>query len=137
MEAYDDGTGKIEQTQKVKEILREEAAKGNYVIAGGDFNQTFDFIPEEKVKVKYDTWEPGSIEAGDFSPEFNVYMDDAAPSCRSLDKPYENCPKDNMQYYYIDGFVVSSNIEVENFNVVDLDFVNADHNPVVIKIKLQ
>ena len=41
LEAYDDGEGKAAQTAMLFDILEEEYAKGNYVVAGGDFNQTF------------------------------------------------------------------------------------------------
>ena len=41
LEAYDSGEGKIAQTKLLVEFLEQEYAKGNYVIAGGDFNQTF------------------------------------------------------------------------------------------------
>lgn len=41
LEAYDSGEGKIAQTKMLFNILEEEYKKGNYVIAGGDFNQTF------------------------------------------------------------------------------------------------
>lgn len=41
LEAYDDGEGKAAQTAALTSFLEQEYAKGNYVIAGGDFNQTF------------------------------------------------------------------------------------------------
>lgn len=41
LEAYDDGEGKEAQTAMLLQILQEEYVKGNYVIAGGDFNQSF------------------------------------------------------------------------------------------------
>ena len=41
LEAYDDGEGKAAQTKMLREFLQAEYEKGNYVIAGGDFNQTF------------------------------------------------------------------------------------------------
>ncbi|MBQ6946894.1 MAG: hypothetical protein IJN42_02510, partial [Clostridia bacterium] len=41
LEAYDDGTAKVEQTKVLANFVREEYSKGNYVIAGGDFNSTF------------------------------------------------------------------------------------------------
>ena len=41
LEAYDSGEGKAAQTRMLADILQNEAAAGNYVIAGGDFNQTF------------------------------------------------------------------------------------------------
>lgn len=41
LEAYDDGEGKIAQTKQLREFIQSEYEKGNYVIAGGDFNQIF------------------------------------------------------------------------------------------------
>ncbi len=41
LEAYDNGEGKIAQSKKLADVLSQEYAKGNYVIAGGDFNQVF------------------------------------------------------------------------------------------------
>ena len=41
LEAYDDGEGKIAQTNQLRDFIEAEYAKGNYVIAGGDFNQVF------------------------------------------------------------------------------------------------
>ena len=41
LEAYDDGEGKIAQTNQLRDYIEDEYAKGNYVIAGGDFNQVF------------------------------------------------------------------------------------------------
>ena len=38
LEAYDDGEGKIAQTRQLMDLLQEEYEKGNFVIAGGDFN---------------------------------------------------------------------------------------------------
>ncbi len=42
LEAYDDGDGKIAQSKMLAEKLSKEYEAGNYVIAGGDFNQTFE-----------------------------------------------------------------------------------------------
>ena len=47
LEAYDDGAGKEAQTKVLAEKLKEEYQKGNYVIAGGDFNQTFAVLEEK------------------------------------------------------------------------------------------
>ena len=45
-------------------------------------------------------------------------------------------PKD-FQYYIIDGFIVSSNIEVLDVFTDDAGFVSSDHNPVVIDVRLK
>ena len=42
LEAYDSGEGKIAQSKMLAEKLESEYQQGNYVIAGGDFNQTFE-----------------------------------------------------------------------------------------------
>ena len=39
LEAYDSGKGKIAQSKMLADILEAEYEKGNYVIAGGDFNR--------------------------------------------------------------------------------------------------
>lgn len=39
--AYDDGEGKLAQTKMLSDLLQKEVEKGNYVIAAGDFNQSF------------------------------------------------------------------------------------------------
>ena len=41
LEAYDSGEGKEAQTKMLAELLKKEQEAGNYVIAGGDFNQAF------------------------------------------------------------------------------------------------
>ena len=135
LEAYDDGEGKIAQTQMLREILNKEAEAGNYVIAGGDFNQTFSNVDLSAYPTYEGMWTPGVIDVSDFEG-WQLYMDDSVASCRSLDKPFEGADKDSFQYYFIDGFIVSDNITVESVETVDLDFTASDHNPVVMRFVL-
>jgi endonuclease/exonuclease/phosphatase family metal-dependent hydrolase len=45
LEAYDSGgSGRKAQTQALSQFLSEEYARGNYCVAGGDFNQVFFFF---------------------------------------------------------------------------------------------
>ncbi len=120
----------------LKEVLEEETAKGNYVIAGGDFNQIFSNADINKYPAQEGMWAPGEIDVNAFNDTLVFYMDSETPSCRSLDQSYVDADKDTFQYYLIDGFIVSSNLEVEYFETQDLDFVNSDHNPVVMKVTL-
>ena len=137
LEAYDSGEGKIAQTAQLKELLEEEAAEGNYVIAGGDFNQTFSNVDTSAYPtISDEMWVPGIIDVDEFSDSLTFYMDSQNPSCRSLDQPYTGADKENFQYYVIDGFIVSSNLQVEEFGVENLEFVNSDHNPLVMKVNL-
>lgn len=136
LEAYDDGEGKVAQTQMLAKLLAKEAEKGNYVIAGGDFNQTFDTVDLSKYPVRgEDIWTPGLIETAEFEG-FQSLMDDKLPSCRSLDRVYDaNDPE--FQYYCLDGFLLSNNLKVEQFENVDLGFVHADHNPVKLCVVVE
>ncbi len=139
LEAYDSGEGKIAQTKMLKELLEQEAAKGNYVIAGGDFNQSFTNIDTSRYPRLEGKWQPGFIDINDFGKELQFLMSSDVPSCRSLDRAMDKAdsldPKD-FQYYVIDGFIVSSNISVESFEVKDLGFKNSDHNPAVLEVTL-
>lgn len=135
LEAYDDGEGKIAQTKALTKILNEEVQKGNYVIAGGDFNQIFSTVDENAFPKFPDKWPPGIINVEEIG-DFQFLMDDTAPSCRSLDRPYVGESRENFQFDAIDGLIVSKNITVEEFKTVDLDFVSSDHNPVYMQFKL-
>ena len=60
LEAYDSGEGKIAQSKMLAKKLEEEYAAGNYVIAGGDFNQTFEGMDTYPV-LNTENWVPGVI----------------------------------------------------------------------------
>jgi endonuclease/exonuclease/phosphatase family metal-dependent hydrolase len=136
LEAYDSGEGKAQQTAMLLEVLQEEVDAGNYVIAAGDFNQIFSNV-ESDFPINEGMWEPGVINVSDFGDDFNLLMDSDVPSCRSLDQPYAGADQDTFQYYIIDGYIVSNNIEVNSVETQDLGFVNSDHNPVVLKARLK
>ena len=135
LEAYDSGEGKIRQTRFLQEFLSAEAEKGNYVIAGGDFNQTFS-SNEGLYPVFPGTWQPGRIDLADFSA-WQAVSDPSVPTCRSLDIPYLDSNKAGFQFYVIDGFLVSRNLTVESCKTYDLQFRNSDHNPVLLRVTLQ
>lgn len=135
LEAYDDGEGKIAQTKKLFEILEGEYEKGNYVIAGGDFNQTLPGSLENYPHQGGDLWKPGHLE-NDILPEgWQFVYDSSVPTCRSLDKPYDRS-NPNHQFYVLDGFLVSPNVQPTLVETQDLGFVNSDHNPVRMEANL-
>ncbi|MBQ9552933.1 MAG: endonuclease/exonuclease/phosphatase family protein [Clostridia bacterium] len=135
LEAYDDGAGKAKQLAMLMDTMQAEYEKGNYVIAGGDFNQTFSTTNYEKYP-KRDDWVCPVIAAEDY-PSFTFRMDDTHPTCRSLFTSYSNADKANFQYYMIDGFIVSNNTTIDRLETLDLGFRNTDHNPVVMSVTLQ
>ncbi len=140
LEAYDSGEGKIAQANMLKETLLSEVEKGNYVIAGGDFNQLFSNIDSSKYPNLGDEWQPGLIDTSEFGSNLSFNADASNPTCRSLERTYADAPsKDpqDFQYYVIDGFITSSNIKVEKVNTDDTGFVSSDHNPVIMDFILE
>ena len=137
LEAYDDGEGKAAQTEALAGLLEEEAAKGNYVVAGGDFNQIFSSVNGSAYPAQEGKWQAGQIDVTQIAGDWQFMMDEDVPSCRSLDQPYAGADKAGFQYYVIDGFIVSANINVEYLETKDLGFVCSDHNPVVMRLSLK
>ncbi len=138
LEAYDDGEGKAAQTAMLSAILEEEAEAGNYVIAGGDFNQVFSDVDTSMYPVmNEDMWTAGEVDVAAFDGSLQFVMDNSTPTCRSLDQPYAGSDKENFQYYMIDGFIVSSNLQIEVVETIDTGFEATDHNPVVMTVTLQ
>lgn len=133
LEAYDDGEGKAEQTRILMEFVEAEYAKGNYVVVGGDFNQTFPNAVGAFPIKDSSTWMPGILE--ELPQGWQYAYDASSPTCRLLNQPYD--PNSSAtQYYVIDGFIVSPNITVEKVKTLDEDFLYSDHNPVIIDITL-
>ncbi|MBR6071472.1 MAG: endonuclease/exonuclease/phosphatase family protein [Acholeplasmatales bacterium] len=133
LEAYDDGDGKEEQTKELKSLIDKEYELGNYVIVGGDFNQSFTNIDTSMYPFVEGNWKPGVIDSNKFE-NFNLLMDNSYPTCRSLSTPYVDKDKKTFPYYMIDGFMVSKNITVESINTLNYGFENSDHNPVLLNI---
>lgn len=140
LEAYDDGEGKIAQTEQLRQLLEEEAKKGNYVIAGGDFNQSFsnyDNSAYAPVTEDENIWQPGTLDVSEFDENLLTFItDNSHPSARSIDKPYVGADHSTFQYYMIDGFIVSNNVTIDSITNDDLDFKNSDHNPLILKVTI-
>ena len=136
MEAYSSQDGRAAQMQQLAELLRAELLKGNYVIAGGDFNQAFPGALEKYPLPADAVWKPGQLTESDIPEGFSYAYDMSTPTCRSLQKPYDGDRK-NLVAYVIDGFIVSSNVKVNAVETFDLNFRNTDHQPVVMEFTLQ
>lgn len=134
LEAYDDGEGKAAQTQALFEVLEQEYAAGNYVIAGGDFNQTFPGTLDSWPITNDEYWAPGVL-TDDMLPEgWSFAFDASNPTCRLNNAPYD---AETSQHYVLDGFIVSPNVNVESVETLDIGFDYSDHAPVVLDITLK
>ena len=138
LEAYDDGSGKRKQSEMLMNIIKDEYSRGNYVIAGGDWNQTFDMNLNKKFNPNPvdKTWKPNELSKSLLNSEFKIYYDSTTPSYRTDNKPYI---KGDPGCYVgvIDGFMVSPNVDVTHVKTLPLDFKYSDHNPVLINVKLK
>ncbi len=136
LEAYDNGEGKIAQTKQLREFIYNEYKKGNYVIAGGDFNQVFPGALKKYPNEHADLWEPGVLYSENFRQGWKFAYDTSVPTCRLLNQPYDPEDTENTQYYVIDGFILSPNVKLVSVDTLDEGFVNSDHNPVKLQVVL-
>ena len=136
LEAYTEEEGRAAQMQQLCAFMEQEYQKGNYVIAGGDFNSVFPFTTDRYPITTAELWEPGMISAGDLPGGFQLVFDDSTPTCRLLNQPYDPADTVNTQYYVIDGFILSPNVTLRSVETVDLAFADSDHNPVEIAVSL-
>jgi endonuclease/exonuclease/phosphatase family metal-dependent hydrolase len=140
LSAYDDGTMRIQEMKALQGLMKAEYEAGNYVIVGGDFNQTFpeavtinsddtyDYFYELKDQ---DLWEAYPMEESWFNENNFIFaVDKTNPTCRLLKRPYDNENLDNNQYYLIDGFIISDNLSIIAVETLNENFTHSDHNPV-------
>ncbi|MGD9760907.1 MAG: endonuclease/exonuclease/phosphatase family protein [Candidatus Izemoplasmatales bacterium] len=143
LSAYDDGTMRLQEMEALKQVMQDEYEAGNYVLVGGDFNQTFPAaysIDGEAINYYYELknenfWQAYPMEEdwliGD---SFSFGVDVTTPTCRLLHQPYDTINLENNQYYVIDGFIVSNNLTIDDITTLDENFVYSDHNPVKITV---
>lgn len=133
--AYDKGEGRLAQTKVLFDFLLEEYTKGNYCVAGGDFNRNFPGTEDNFPIKDRKYWEPLILDPALLGEGWTFAADINSPSCRRLDKPY-NGNHEETEFWVIDGFILSPNIELINIVTVNLDFRNSDHQPVKIEFRI-
>ncbi len=133
--AYDE-TGEVKDAEMnfLKDYVLAEYKKGNYVIAGGDWNQCppnfkFDkFIP----KAGYDGFMPPTMSFDYVPQEWLWAYDPDVPTNRHLEAPLD----DNTFKTIIDFYLLSPNIKLINVKTLQLGFEYSDHHPVLMQVKL-
>ena len=137
MSAYDKG-GKFRaaQLKMLTDTLVSEYAKGNYVIAGGDWNHALcDSLKLYPSEQGIPDWVK-PLNASDLPQGFTCVAADnlsEVPTCRGDDIAYE---KGVTYTTTVDGFIVSNNVEAQAHNI-DTGFATSDHNPVLLTFKLK
>ena len=134
-----DGSIANEQLEMLLADMQDEYSKGNYCIAGGDFNK--DILGDSSVyfgksDIEY-TWAQPIPESvfKDSSMTLVAPLDEAdpVPSCRNADGPYHQ----GQYVLTIDGFLISPNVEKKDAKVFDYGFKYSDHNPVYMTFELK
>lgn len=137
LEAYASGDAKAKQTDILVNLLQAEYEKGNYCIAGGDFNQTFSNVDTTRYPVVNEDYFVADTLKTDILPDDWVFTADPnTPTSRLLNEPYDSASP-NTQLYVIDGYIVSPNVQVEKTTTIDTGFAYSDHNPVLMKVSLK
>lgn len=122
------------QIETLFEFLSDEAEKGNYVIAGGDFGCDIGSfgVTFDSQEVKPDWLVP----MPELPARFAVAQADngsSVPTCRTSAMPYAK----GVNYTFIsDGFLVSDNVKVTKVQNLNMEFAFSDHNPVVMEFIL-
>ncbi len=132
--AFDDG-GELRKAELVyfRNFLVGEYEKGNYVIAGGDFNQcpaSYKPNPEDKL---FDYEDFHTIPDTLFPASWQFVYDASLPTNRRVIEPYN---KETTKTTLIDFFITSPNVKSESVKCTDLQFANTDHNPVQASFRL-
>ena len=124
------------QMTALRDFMKEEYDKGNFVIAGGDFYQSF-ASEESGFPTVEGRWQPDKVASDLFEEGWRVVTgSNGVATQRSLNLPLKEGTQDQIQYYITDGFITSPNIDIDSVETKDLQFVSSDHNPVVIRITL-
>ena len=135
LSAYDKGGElKAAQMKFLGRWLRDEYAKGHYVIAGGDWNQVPPYF-------QFDSFMPGRTDGytqtninPDFLPSDWTWVYDAAtPTNRKTRTPYV---KGETFETLIDFFVISPNVKVKRARGIQQGFQFSDHQPVYMEVEL-
>ncbi|MDE5896388.1 MAG: endonuclease/exonuclease/phosphatase family protein [Clostridia bacterium] len=144
MSAYDEGGAiRAKQLEMLNGVLKEERDKGNYVIAGGDFNHCLiadRFESEEealqyfKSEQKTPDWVKNSVlREAELTEGFRIAANTNVATCRGADIPY----REGVNYStVVDGFLVSDNVTVIEEKTIDTQYAYSDHNPVLLRFEL-
>jgi endonuclease/exonuclease/phosphatase family metal-dependent hydrolase len=129
--AYDkSGVKRNKEMQQLLDFVEAECAKGNYVVVGGDWNQS----PPNYVPSKMPKKHLNEIFTEEDAPEgWQWVADTTVPTNRKLDKPYV---KGDSYTSVIDHYLISPNLQVDSVAVIDLDFAYSDHQPVYLKVSI-
>jgi len=131
--AYDDGSLRAQQMSYLSDFLLAEYEKGNYLIVGGDWNQTpFGFEPELPFHL-FDTENLSYVEKDYPAAGWHWAYDQEMPTNRRVAIPYDRSASLTT---VIDYYLASPNVDLSEVKTLDLGFQFSDHQPVQVQASL-
>ena len=131
--AYDDGSLREQQMAFLKDFLLYEYEKGNYIIVGGDWNQTPYGMEPSIPLYQFDTLNFTYIDKGYPAADWTWAFDPGMPTNRRVTVPYDQATSLTT---VIDCYLLSPNIKLESVHTMDVDFAYSDHQPVELTVRL-
>lgn len=130
--AYDsDGKVKKTQMQELKSIILKEYEKGNYVVVGGDWNQSPPGYKNKNIAPQ----DPAFDVPNDFMPPgWQWIYDPTHPSNRKMHTVYQ---PGETPTQLLDFFLISPNLELIAASTIDQQFEFSDHHPVYMRVQLK
>jgi endonuclease/exonuclease/phosphatase family metal-dependent hydrolase len=128
--AFDNGSARAKEMETLKIFMQSEYARGNYVIVGGDWNQTASRQPI----VGTPQYTPVPVPDGFISGGWVLVCDTLRPSVRFADKPYRAGVSLTA---VVDFFVLSPNLVPVSITTAALNFAHSDHEPVTVKVMIR
>jgi len=130
--AFDDGSLRVQEIMALQAYVIQEYEKGNFVLIGGDWNQTpAGFAPH--FTEPFDTTNLVFLPKVFLTGWKFAFISDK-PSNRNLKKPYD---LQKTLTSVIDFYVASPNIEIASIKLIDLQFQYSDHQPVMLIFKFK
>jgi len=132
--AYDaGGVLRTQEMNYLKNFLTTEYEKGNYVVVGGDWNQSPPSFKPEYTTDVFDSIDFTLIPDGYLPDDWKWVFDPSVPSNRRVVTSFE---RGKTPTTIIDFYLLSPNVEVLYVNTLDREFKHSDHQPVRLKIRL-
>ncbi len=133
--AYDaGGVMRTREMNYLRDFLLAEYKKGNYIIMGGDWNQS---PPAYKPGYTTDVFdnEDFTLIPADYLPSgWKWVYDPSGPTNRRVKIPYR---KGITPTTLIDFYLLSPNVAEITVRTIDKGFENSDHQPVAAKLRLR
>lgn len=132
--AYDDGSLRKGQMDYLKSFLTNEYKAGNYIVAGGDWNQCPPGFEPQFTENVFDTTNLSYIDNTYLPAEWKWCYQANVPTNRRVATTYT---AGSTPTTVIDFFLISPNIEMEAVENIHLNFENSDHQPVKLTFRLK